>query len=587
MASTAATSSHAAAAAAAATGPRGIELLTIDSAELWEATPTAHSASTDTASPPQLTTRLAQGKLTALLVTIDVNDPVHSAGGTNTDLWLVLTLRDQGSASDVPFPILASQRVIAHRPTHSYRFINPPHQAISTSGNTDVVLKLTSVFSTGTASEKTPFDLDPAAEAYFEDILAQYCAFEEPDDVAPPPPFSAAAATTPGSGSRNSANGAGVGHGEIELFDQDGKLIGHLEGSLDEHPDLRRDALASSRDGGDAKSPVLIDLSNAGNTGAFASGSSSSSGGAPTSASAVRVSPLREGDIEATKLGAGEKEEVDWMIHSAQFIGRTLVKGSVYLGGKLTSAADSYIERNPSKHSSANNTPRTGSPAPMSPSELQGSSRSDAAVNGFRSGDGVGAHSRYARTPAGDKSRSAMLTKYSSKAVSISQSTTSAILNVASNVGDRVGKATGIQRQQRPDGTMGPPPKGVRGVLNRGIIAASSLLDSIEQAGENLLTDGGSAASRVIGHKYGADAERRAGNVASSGRNVYMVYKDIMGVRRRCLIRAAVGSSLKARTPEGEVVEVKLGPGGGSGTVTPAGAGTGPGTGWSEKQVAA
>ncbi|KAL9932683.1 hypothetical protein V8E36_008382 [Tilletia maclaganii] len=241
-----------------------------------EATPTAHPTSTDTTSPPQLTIRLAQDKLTALLVNIDVNKPIHSAGG-NTDLWLVLTLRDQGSASDVPFAILASQRVIAHRPTHSYQFINPPHQGISTSGNTDVLLKSTSLSSTVVASETSPFDLDPAAEAYFEDILAQYCAFEAPDDAAPPSPLSDSAANTPGSDSRDTSSEGGAGHGEIELFDP---------------------------------SPVLFDLSNARNTGAFASGSSSSSG-APNPAGAIRVSPLCEGDIEATKLGAGDKEEVD------------------------------------------------------------------------------------------------------------------------------------------------------------------------------------------------------------------------------------------------------------------------------------
>ncbi|KAL9939586.1 hypothetical protein V8E36_001403 [Tilletia maclaganii] len=218
----------------------------------------------------------ATEKLTALLVNIDVNKPIHSAGGI-TDLWLVLTLRDQGSASDVPFAILASQRVIAHRPTHSYQFIKPPHQGISTSGNTDVLLKSTSLSSTVVASETSPFDLDPAAEAYFEDILAQYCAFEAPDDAAPPSPLSDSAANTPGSDSRDTSSGGGAGHGEIELFDP---------------------------------SPVLFDLSNAGNTGAFASGSSSSSG-APNPAGAIRVSPLCEGDIEATKLGAGDKEEVD------------------------------------------------------------------------------------------------------------------------------------------------------------------------------------------------------------------------------------------------------------------------------------
>ncbi|KAK0528153.1 hypothetical protein OC842_004645 [Tilletia horrida] len=512
-------------------GPRGVELLAIDGVELWEATPASAAQEA-----PKLTTRLAAGKLTTLLVSIDVNDPSHTASG-NPDVWLVLNVRNASTGSDRPFPILAAQRVLAHRPTHSYRFVNPPHQGGSGS-SVDVVLKLPQPASELGADEKTPFDLDPAEEAYFEDILGQYCAFEEPQSP-PPPPFSASATS---SGAPAPVLPPRAGQGEIELFDESGKLIGHLEGSFDEDPSLHRDALASSRNGLDAKNPVLIDLSATGK------------GGQP------RVTPLREGDEEAAKNSAGAKEEVDWLVRSAQVIGRGLVKGSIYLGSKMNSAADAYIERNPSKYGGAS----ASSAAVLDNEKGTANFTSSPTDTHFPRSSGsstpTGASSsRYATTQTGQTSRSHYLHKYTSHAVSISHTTTSAILSVASNVGDRVGKATGIQRAAKPDGTLGPAPKGVRGVLNRGIIAASSLLDSLEQAGENLLSDSGNAASRVIGHKYGPDAERRTGNVTLAGRNIYAVYKDVMGVRRRVLIRTVVGSSLKARTPEGEVVEVRLG----------------------------
>ncbi|CAD6884057.1 unnamed protein product [Tilletia controversa] len=527
-------------------GPRGVELISIEGGvELWEASP---AAAHQEASQPNLTKKLASGNLSALLVTIDVDNPSHTSEG-NPDIWLVLNIRNTATATDRPFPLTASQRVVAHRPTHSYRFIEPPEHT------NDIILKLP-----GTApgtDEKTPFEIDPAAEAYFEDILAQYCAFEEPSAEAPPPSWSAATATRSTAAS-DSASLPGLpprgGQGEIELFDEHGKLIGHLEGKLEEHPSLHRDALSSSRNNLDAKNPVLIDLSGS---------------------QGPRISPLANGDEVALaqtahyRDGPGGQGDVktDWLIHSAQFLGRGLVKGSMFLGSKLNSAADSYIERSPGKRSgtsSPSNGPvygnEKGSGLVSSPVE------SHFPRNPVSSSSG-NASSRYERTTTGDVSRSHYINKYSAQAVSISQSTTSAILGVASNVGDRVGRATGIQRKPQADGTPGPPPKGVRGVINRGIIAASTLLDSIEQAGETLVADSGSAASRVIGHKYGADAERRAGNVALAGRNVYCVYKDIMGVRRRCLVRVAVGSSLKARTPEGELVEVRMGGGEQGGTI--------------------
>ncbi|KAK0550935.1 hypothetical protein OC846_002671 [Tilletia horrida] len=518
-------------------GPRGVELLNIDGVELWEAQPASRSPQAALDTTPTLTNSIAQGSLTVLLVTIDVEDPSHTSSA-NADVWLVLNIHNPSAGSDRPFPVLATQRVVPVRigASNSYRFLTPPHQSsTSSSPSSDVVLKLPPARAQLGPDQKTPFELDPGAEAYLEDILAQYCAFEQPSDaftetssISLPPPSTAPSLPPRG------------GQGEIELFDEHGNLFGHLEGTIQEDPSLKKDALTSSR-GLDAKNPVLIDFDTDGSSG-------------------PRVSPL---DAAA----AAEQEQdgnTDWLIRSAQVIGRGLVKGSVFLGSKMTSAADAYIEKNPSKRAATigphQATAATEKDVPISftGSETDAASLRSNTLDTTPSGAKASAPERYATTQTGQASRSHGLHKFTSQAVSISHTTTSAILSVASSVGDRVGKATGIQRQSKPDGTLGPAPKGVRGFLNRGIIAASSLLDSLEQAGETLLTDGGTAASRVIGHKYGADAERRTGNVALAGRNLYLVYKDLAGVRRRCLIRTVVGSSLKARTPSGEVVEIKL-----------------------------
>lgn len=91
------------------------------------------------------------------------------------------------------------------------------------------------------------------------------------------------------------------------------------------------------------------------------------------------------------------------------------------------------------------------------------------------------------------------------------------ILNAASGVGGSIGRAAGIQPKKNPDGSEGPPPKGFRGVINRSLIAASVVLDGIDQGAQNLIESGGEASSKVIGHKYGNEARITAGHGAGTG----------------------------------------------------------------------
>lgn len=109
------------------------------------------------------------------------------------------------------------------------------------------------------------------------------------------------------------------------------------------------------------------------------------------------------------------------------------------------------------------------------------------------------------------------MSKYSGSAVKLSRKTTSVLLNAASGVGSSVGRAAGIQSKKNSDGTEGPPPKGIRGVVNRGLIAASVVLDGIDQGAQNLLEGGSEASSKVIGHKFGDSARINSGHSANTG----------------------------------------------------------------------
>ncbi len=119
-------------------------------------------------------------------------------------------------------------------------------------------------------------------------------------------------------------------------------------------------------------------------------------------------------------------------------------------------------------------------------------------------------------------------------------------------------RKTGIQRKANPDGTSGPAPKGIRGFVNRSLIAANTVLDGIDAGAQTLLYTSGQAASDVVGHKYGDDARTVAEAFGRTGKNVFIVYKDVRGIRRSALLKAARGRVMKAKLQDGREVTIKV-----------------------------
>lgn len=108
----------------------------------------------------------------------------------------------------------------------------------------------------------------------------------------------------------------------------------------------------------------------------------------------------------------------------------------------------------------------------------------------------------------GVHSTSRQIKAFSGTATNLSGRTRDAVLGVASKVGDRIGKGTGIQQTVRADGTV-TNPTGLRGVLNRSLVAANVVLDGVTLSAEQLLKDSGKASGRVIEHRYGSEVRRR------------------------------------------------------------------------------
>ena len=100
------------------------------------------------------------------------------------------------------------------------------------------------------------------------------------------------------------------------------------------------------------------------------------------------------------------------------------------------------------------------------------------------------------------------------------------------------------------------------GVLNKSMIAFSTIMDGIDQAGRTLLSSGSAAATSVVNHKYGEEAGDVAGNLAGGVKNVGLVYIDAMGVSRRAVIKSVAKGMIIGRMPNGQNLVVGAGDGG-------------------------
>jgi spartin len=119
-------------------------------------------------------------------------------------------------------------------------------------------------------------------------------------------------------------------------------------------------------------------------------------------------------------------------------------------------------------------------------------------------------------------------------AANLSSKTVGQATKYAQNIG-----ATLARRGERKEKEKGPEYK--PGLLNKSMIAFSTIADGIATSGAHLLTTSGAAATTVVGHKFGPDAGKVASELTGGVKNVGLVYIDVTGVSRRALIKATVG----------------------------------------------
>ncbi|KAL4934374.1 senescence-associated domain-containing protein [Aspergillus undulatus] len=214
------------------------------------------------------------------------------------------------------------------------------------------------------------------------------------------------------------------------------------------------------------------------------------------------------------------------LVQSSATASRLIVTGSTYLANALTSGADAFT-----KKVKANPKPATFSDA---------------------------THTRVRK-----------IGTFSSGAADISSKTVGQVGRYAQNLGASFagrGKDTGKAKS----GNSRILEHGKPGVLNKSMIAFSTLADGIEQGARNVLLSGSSAASTMIGHRYGAEAGTVASNVTGGIKNVGLVYIDATGVSRKAVLKSVAKGMVVGRMKDGQQIVVGAGDGGQVSSPSPA-----------------
>ncbi|KAF9884659.1 hypothetical protein FE257_001352 [Aspergillus nanangensis] len=231
----------------------------------------------------------------------------------------------------------------------------------------------------------------------------------------------------------------------------------------------------------------------------------------------VSVANVSEEYLETSRHPAYQKST---LVQTSATASRLIVTGSSYLARAMTSGADNFTKKT------------KPNPKPMTFSE--------------------NTHARVRKVGT-----------FSTGAADISARTVGQVNRYAQNIG------ASFSGRRKDEGKTRSPDSGNRkpGILNKSMIAFSTLADGIEQGARNVLTSGSTAASAMVGHRYGAEAGAVATDLTGGVKNVGLVYIDASGVSRKAILKSVAKGMVVGRMKDGKQVVV----GNGHGTPSPPG----------------
>jgi spartin len=128
---------------------------------------------------------------------------------------------------------------------------------------------------------------------------------------------------------------------------------------------------------------------------------------------------------------------------------------------------------------------------------------------------------------------------FSEGAAGLSAKTVGQVQKYAQNIGAAMARRGESQKAAKGIGPDGQPVENYKpGLLNKSMMAFSTVADGIDQAARNLLASTSTAATTVVGHKFGPEAGEISRSLGRGFKNVGLVYIDAAGVSRRAIVKS-------------------------------------------------
>ncbi|OTB03337.1 hypothetical protein M426DRAFT_321907 [Hypoxylon sp. CI-4A] len=127
---------------------------------------------------------------------------------------------------------------------------------------------------------------------------------------------------------------------------------------------------------------------------------------------------------------------------------------------------------------------------------------------------------------------------FSGGVADLSSKTVGQVTKLAQNVGASIA-GKGPREGKRGYGPDGQPLESFKpGLLNKSLMAFTTVADGIDHATRNLLTSASSSTTNIVAHRWGPEAGELSKHLSGSVKNVGLVYIDVTGVSRKAVIKA-------------------------------------------------
>jgi spartin len=201
----------------------------------------------------------------------------------------------------------------------------------------------------------------------------------------------------------------------------------------------------------------------------------------------IEVHPISDEYLQLSRHPAYQSSSI---VQNAAAASRLIVTGTGYIGNLMTSGAETFTQK----------TKPTPKPLTFTPTT----------------------HDRVRK-----------INNVTKGAAELSSKTVGQATKYAQNIGATISRRS--EKQGKEKAADYKP-----GLLNKSMIAFSTIADGIATSGKHLLTTSGAAATTVVGHRFGPEAGKVAAELTTGVKNVGLVYIDVTGVSRRALIKSTV-----------------------------------------------